>query len=182
MKLSKHPRTSRRIAVKALVGFVLVLTATNLLAQSPSPSPTPTLSASPTPPPPTDWPTTTPYDVAICAFDKALTRAARDKAFRDRLTDSCDSAKQAIAEIGNLKIPCDRKIVFFEMAGSPEKISADQRKILDGIFKSKVNEGIHVFFLPEFKPADVTTEHRYEQYFLGFYDAWKRASAPCKVP
>jgi len=45
------------------------------------------------------------------------------------------------------------------------------------------NEKIHIFFLPPYKPSDTTTVYRYDQYFLGVYDAWQSTSTrPCKVP
>lgn len=185
---------SLRRVMNALAVSVLALIVTSLMAQSPAPSksssppksssssPPPMLSPSPTPSP-APWPTATPYDAGICAFDKALTTAARDRAFRDRLLDSCDSAKQAIAEIGNLKIPCDRMIVFFEVeAGPGKRISDDQRKTLDAIYRGRSNERVHVFFLPPFNPNDTTTVYRYEGYFLGFYDAWKTTNPRCNVP
>ena len=63
------------------------------------------------------WPETAPYNDAIDAFDKALTRAGWDESFRKRLTDSPVSAKAAVAEIGEIDIPDDRVIVFYETQG-----------------------------------------------------------------
>jgi hypothetical protein len=160
----------------------------SLKAQTSTPSPTSTPATTSTPSP-SPWPTSTPYDVAICAFDKALTKAARDQAFRNRLTKSCETAKQAIEEIGNVTIPCDRLLVFFEPEAAPGK-SIDRemlKKIAKDFQKSSGefhNEKIHIFFLPPFNPSDTTTEHRYETYFLLGYDAWKPTSTSvrCKVP
>jgi len=79
--------------VRALVTFAFAMTVPVVITQ---------LSAQSASGPKTEWPTTAPYDTAICAFDKALTKASRDKTFRGRLTKSCESAKDAVSEIGTL--------------------------------------------------------------------------------
>src|SRR5262245_51850470 len=65
------------------------------------------------------WPTAVPYDAAIDAFDAALTKAVRDPAFRARLTKSPDSAKESVEEVGNINIPSDRVIIFYEPQAAP---------------------------------------------------------------
>src|SRR6202011_2702057 len=59
-----------------------------------------------------EWPPKVRYAAAIHALDAALTRAVRDPAFRARLTESTDSAKQAVQECVNINIPNDRVILF----------------------------------------------------------------------
>ena len=66
-----------------------------------------------------EWPKAVPYDAAIHAFDAALTKAVRDPAFRARLTESPDSARQAVEEVGNINILNDRVIVFYEPQAAP---------------------------------------------------------------
>lgn len=123
---------------------------------------------------PAEWPTKAPYDDAICAFDKALTQASRDKEFRQRLTESCDSAKKAVAEIGNIAIPDDRVIIFYE----GEAAEIRKRKVAK--FKgSRSSEKIHVFVLPDWNDKG---PHRYEEYFVGMYEYWLRKNAPCELP
>jgi hypothetical protein len=51
---------------------------------------------------------------AVAAFTEALTRASHDKAFRERLIRSAESARDAVAEVGNLDIPNDKVIMFYE--------------------------------------------------------------------
>jgi len=130
-----------------------------------------------------EWPTKAPYDDAICAFDKALTKASRDKTFRARLTKSCESAKDAVSEIGNINIPDDRIFIFYEAEPGPAKALSKgvQRKICALFGKSRSREKIHVFVLPEWKDND-TAEYRYEEYFIGMYEAWLTSGPRCKVP
>jgi hypothetical protein len=140
-------------------------------------------SSSQTSGPKKEWPTKEPYDDAICAFDKALTKASRDKAFRARLTKSCESAKEAVSEIGNINIPDDRIIIFYEGEAGPVKALSPRKrkeaqKLLGG---STSSEKIHVFVLPTWKDND-TAEYRYEEYFVGMYDAWLAHPPRCKVP
>src|SRR5215831_8003552 len=69
---------------------------------------------------------------AIAAFDMVLTRSAFDRAFRDRLTASPDSAKQALAEEGQIAVPEKIVILFHE---------------------GKYDENYHIFDLPPFNPS-----------------------------
>jgi len=48
------------------------------------------------------------------AFTATLTRSAEDKGFRQQLTASCDSAKKAVSKEGNIDIPDDVVIMFYE--------------------------------------------------------------------
>jgi hypothetical protein len=120
------------------------------------------------------WPETAPYNDAINAFSAALTRGARDEVFRKRLTSSPDSAKAAVAEIGNIDIPDDRVIVFYEpqppKAAAVEKASARKQVAAGG---STSSENIHVFYLPPLNPEDTTTEYKYAEFFMCCYDQWE---------
>lgn len=131
------------------------------------------LAAQPT----AEWPTKAPYDAAIKAFDAALTRAATDDAFRKRLTESSESARKAVAEVGNINIPGDRVIIFYEaepksgvaMATSRQPKGTKDAHIL---WESRSNENIHVFVLPK-KSTDTTKTYKYADYFMCCYDYWR---------
>ena len=131
----------------------------------------------------TEWPIKAPYDDAICAFDKALTKASRDKEFRKRLTKSCESAKEAVSEIGNINIPDDRIIIFYEGEAVDAKAwsKIDHDKIKEALGDSRSSEKIHVFVLPPWKDRD-TAEYRYAEYFVGMYDFWLMSGPPCQLP
>ena len=125
------------------------------------------------------WPETAPYNDAIKAFDAALTRAARDKKFRDRLTASPASAKEAVADIGNIDIPADRVIVFYEpkapkVVGIAQAESNGQGIAAKASSGSTSSENVHVFYLPPLNENDTTTEYKYETYFMCCYDQWLR--------
>jgi hypothetical protein len=93
-------------------------------------------------------------DNAAAAFSQALTEAAHNGAFRKRLTDSTDSAKQAISEIANIDIPQQVVIVFHE---------------------KKYNDDYHVFYLPDFKeakPDEIHETHEYRKHFQAAYHVW----------
>jgi hypothetical protein len=51
---------------------------------------------------------------AKAAFSAALSRAGHDRAFRDRLTASPDSAREAVIEEGKINIPKEIVTVFHE--------------------------------------------------------------------
>jgi hypothetical protein len=126
------------------------------------------------------WPETAPYNAAIHAFDAALTRAAWDLNFRQRLTSSPEAAKAAVAEEGHIKIPANKIIVFYEpQPPKPEtktSASAEQDAYLPASLRSesKSNENIHVFYLPPFNDKDRGKQYRYEDYFMCCYDFWRR--------
>jgi hypothetical protein len=158
--------------ILALCAVISVATTTFTTAKTPAPA---------AKPPKADWPVKEPYDTAICAFDKALTKASRNKSFRARLTQSCDSAKKAVAEVGNINIPADRIIIFYE-GEAVKAVPQDKRKEAHKLLgQSYSNEKIHVFVLPEWKNND-TAEYRYEEYFMGMYDAWLAHPPRCQVP
>jgi len=93
-------------------------------------------------------------DNAREAFSQALTEAAHNGAFRKRLTDSIDSAKQAVSDIANIDIPKGVVIVFHE---------------------GKYNDNYHVFYLPDFeeaKPDDPHETHEYKKHFQAAYHVW----------
>ncbi len=87
---------------------------------------------------------------AVAAFNMALTRSAYDRVFRDRLTASSDSAKQAVSEEGQIAVPNEVVILFHE---------------------DKQNENYHVFDLPDFDPNARTT-HAYKQHLECCYPEW----------
>jgi hypothetical protein len=175
LSINKVRNRRTEVIVSALVTSAFALAVSVAMAQS---------SAEQTSGPKAEWPTTAPYDAAICAFDKALTKASREKTFRERLTKSCESAKDAVKEIGNINIPDDRIIIFYEAEAGPVKpLSQEVRKKAFKLLKagSRSSEKIHVFVLPTWKDND-TAEYRYEQYFVGMYDAWIAHPPRCKVP
>jgi hypothetical protein len=51
---------------------------------------------------------------AVAAFTASLKKSTQDQAFRRQLTASCDSAKKAVSEEGNIDIPDDVVIMFYE--------------------------------------------------------------------
>jgi len=126
---------------------------------------------------PAEWPESAPYNAAINAFDAALTRAGWDSEFRQRLLKSPDSAKKAVAEIGNIKIPANKVIIFYE--AQPAKRDAKSATTESNAYipvelssASKSNENVHVFYLPPFKKDDKTKTYKYEDYFMCCYDLW----------
>jgi hypothetical protein len=84
------------------------------------------------------------------AFTAALTRSAYDQDFRDRLTASPESAKQAVAEEGQIAIPSGVVIIFHE---------------------DNVSETYHIFDLPEFDGNSERT-HTYATHYQCCYPAW----------
>ncbi len=93
-------------------------------------------------------------DNAAAAFTKVLTEAAHNGIFRKRLTDSIDSAKQAVSELANINIPKNVVIVFHE---------------------DKYNDNYHIFYLPDFKeakPDDPHETHEYRKHFQAAYRVW----------
>lgn len=154
-----------RSVVSVIGTFVLALTAPAVMAQS---------SSKAAKPKPTPWPTVAPYDAAITAFDLALTEAARKQSFRNQLLKSSDSARAAVAKIGNMSIPSDRVMIFYEAAPGPANaVPAGARKSAKDLWESRSNENIHVFVLPPLDPNDTTKTYKYEDYFMCCYDAWR---------
>ena len=170
LSISKtRTRPARRIA-SLLIAFAAALAVSPLTAQAPAKQKQA----------PAEWPESAPYDAAIEAFDAALTRAGWDSEFRQRLIKSPDSAKEAIAEVGNIRIPANKVIVFYEAqpakpdttkSASAQESNYTFVQLLTG---SKSNENVHVFCLPPFKKNDKTKKYKYEDYFMCCYDFWKR--------
>jgi hypothetical protein len=162
-------RSARRIA-SVLITFAAALAVSLLIAQARAKQKQA----------PAEWPESAPYDAAIEAFDAALTRAGWDLEFRQRLIKTPDSAKEAVAEAGNIKIPADKVIVFYE--AQPGKPDAGRSAIAQDnaytfvqlLSQSKSNENVHVFCLPPFKKDDKSKMYKYENHFMCCYDAWKR--------
>ncbi len=127
------------------------------------------------------WPVAVPYDAAILAFDATLTKAVRDPAFRSRLTKSPQSAKAAVAEVGNINIPDDRVIIFYEPQSAPganptpapnASAMGMAANTLALNWTSRSNENVHVFVLPP-KDADKSKDYHYEDYMMCCYQAWR---------
>jgi hypothetical protein len=87
---------------------------------------------------------------AVAAFNMTLTRSAYDRVFRDRLTASSDSAKQAVSEEGQIAVPNEVVILFHE---------------------DKQNENYHVFDLPPFD-GNASATHAYKQHLECCYPEW----------
>lgn len=158
-------RLARRTA-SAIITFATALAVSPLTAQSPAKQKA-------------EWPENAPYNAAINAFDAALSRAGWDVEFRRRLLKSADSAKEAVAEIGNIKIPANKVIIFYE--AQPAKPDARRASAESNAYipvelssASRSNENVHVFYLPPFKKDDRTKTYKYEDYFMCCYDVWKR--------
>ena len=89
-------------------------------------------------------------DNAAKAFTAALTRSGYDRKFRERLTESPESAKKAVAEEGDIEIPEKVLIVFHE---------------------KQYDENCMVFYLPPFNETE-RPEHEYQKYFQCCYQLW----------
>ncbi len=148
--------------------FAAVLTVSAIMAQSP---------VAQKKAEPAEWPEKAPYNAAIDAFDAAVTRAGWDEDFRNRLIVSVPSARDAVAEEGNIKVPPSKVIVFYEAQNPGATVNASSKKagtralVFD---PSKTNENIHVFCLPPFNKGDKTKKYTYHECFMGEYDEWLR--------
>jgi hypothetical protein len=160
---SKMRNRAMHVIVCAIATFAVALTVPAVTAQS---------SAKEKRTPPTEWPTTAPYDAAIHAFDLALTEAARKQKFRDRLLLSSDSARDAVAEIGNMHIPKDRVMVFYEGEPNVKAVPENLRKDMKALWESRSSEKVHVFVLPPFDPNNTTKTYKYGDWFMCCYEAW----------
>ena len=162
-------RPARRIA-SVLITFAAALAVSPLIAQAPAKQKQA----------PAEWPESAPYDAAIEAFDAALTRAGWDSEFRERLIKSPDSAKEAVAEAGNIRIPANKVIVFYEAQpakpDTTKSASAQENNytFVQLLSQSKSNENVHIFCLPPLKKNDKAKKYKYEDYFMCCYDLWKR--------
>ncbi len=162
-------RPARRIA-RLLIAFAAALPVSPLAAQAPANQKQA----------PAEWPDSAPYDAAIEAFDAALTRAGWDLEFRQRLIKTPDSAKEAVAEVGNIRIPANKVIVFYEAQpakpDTTKSASAHENNytFVQLLSQSKSNENVHIFCLPPLKKNDKAKKYKYEDYFMCCYDFWKR--------
>jgi hypothetical protein len=140
----------------------------------------------PTPtPPPKPWPTTSPFGDAIDAFTKVLTQAGWDKKLRDEeLTFSCDKARDAVRRIGNIKVPDDVIIFFYEgkviQPPSPtatpiaEPMAMAILKALAMVpIEPRQSEKVHVFVLPPLSPTGQVIPYKYDQYLMCCYQYWR---------
>ena len=173
--MKNHSRNNRSAFRNLVTRCALTIAAliVSLVLVSPTAS-AQTGTASPSPSP---WPEKPPFKPAINAFTKVLTHAARNKAFRKRLTASCDSAKKAVAELANMKIPDNVVIIFYEgeviaptatnaanTSANPQPSDSDD---------SRQNERVHVFVLPPLNESDQTTEYQYRDYLMCCYEYWR---------
>ena len=161
-------RPARTIA-SVFIAFAAALAVSPVIAQAPAKQKQA----------PAEWPESAPYDAAIEAFNAALTRAGWDLEFRQRLIKTPDSAKEAVAEVGNIKIPATKVIVFYEaQPAKPEtkSASAESNNYIAAQLSSvsKSNENVHVFCLPPLKKNDKAKKYKCEDYFMCCYDFWKR--------
>ncbi len=125
-------------------------------------------------PPPAQWPNKPPFNPVIDAFTKVLTRAAREKGFRQRLTASCDSAKHAVAESANMNIPENVTIVFYEGETiSPPLDTITEESADTPNPDSRQNERVHVFVLPPLDENNQTTEYEYRDHLMCCYQYWR---------
>jgi hypothetical protein len=92
---------------------------------------------------------------AVPAFTAALSRSGHDREYRDRLTASLESARQAVSEEGEIDIPEDIVILFHE---------------------NKLNEKYHVFYLPPFDPNQKDVRHESVAHFQGLYNTMRPAA------
>jgi hypothetical protein len=113
-------------------------------------------------------------------FTNALTRSAKDKAFRDDLLKFADqdTVKRRVQEElnkvsggENMVIPPEVVIVFYV---PQERAVTGQRKMSEdvkGFLAEDENRNYHVFYLPDYNPSD-TTEHKYQNYLRCCYRPW----------
>jgi hypothetical protein len=121
------------------------------------------------------WPTHAPYDAAIHAFDSALSRAGWDAAYRKRLIASSESARKAVSDEGNINVPADRVMVFYEPeVPQRQAVALSQTKRRD-FAQSRMSEKVHVFVLPPFN-AKKKVQYRYEDWFMCCYEWWVRST------
>ena len=98
----------------------------------------------------------------VAAFTAALSRSGYDSAFRKRLTDSCESAKQAVIEDGNIAVPDNVVMMFHESAAYKDHFG---------------------FFLPPFNPG-THTPYKYsdEEFYKCCFPAPKAFSVAAIEP
>jgi hypothetical protein len=147
------------------------------------------------PQPEAQWPTGAPHKVAIDAFTKSLTKASRDADFRKKLLDPA-TAKDAVAKEGNVNIPPNVVILFYESeANATPQASPGLSPLANlkaaglnkfALFATNnggatwrdvspatrgVNENYHVFCLPPFN-KDGTQTYEYKDFLVGCYPVW----------
>jgi hypothetical protein len=143
-----------------------------------------------------EWPKGVPHKAAIDAFTKTLTRASRDSDFRQKLLKP-ESAKTAVAQEGNIKIPDEIVIVFYEPekkasstpSWSPQASTTKSLEVgtarMTELFRTDSsgtkwvnvfrdigsNENYHIFCLPPFD-RNGTKTYQYSEYLTGAYPVW----------
>lgn len=140
----------RGIAIGLILGAAAVLTISGLWAQSSKQ--------------PDQWPSLADRPKVVQGFTRALTRSAKDKAFRDDLLKFTDqkTVRNRIQEELN-KVPGAEKMVI-----PPEIVLifyVPQKE--DGA----ENRNYHIFYLPAFNPED-KSEHPYDVHLKCCYFPW----------
>jgi hypothetical protein len=110
---------------------------------------------------------------AKVAFTAALTRSARDPAFRAQLVKDAESAKRAVEEEGKIKLPPAWVIIFYE-AESRAIAESTMPEAVAKFLGSRSNENYHVFYLP---PPD-GKQHEYEEHLMCCYKPWRPPTPP----
>jgi hypothetical protein len=167
---NKIQRTVKISGVAGLIAGAIVLALSGVRAQTPAPA---------------KWPTEVPHKAAMDAFSAALTEAGWNKETRDALKASPDSAKQKVTQLGNIDIPADIFIMFYEP--QTDKQSTTEATLSSSIlkngkygvfrttdgktFKSEFDdntssEKYHIFALPPFNENDKTKKYYYNDGYL----------------
>jgi hypothetical protein len=84
------------------------------------------------------------------------------------LVKSIESARAEVAGIGNLTIPNDKIVMFYE----PESHPADGIKRAGTFSSAASNENYHIFSLPPFNENDRTKKYEYKDYLECCYPVW----------
>lgn len=107
---------------------------------------------------------------AVAAFTAVLTKSATDDCFRKRLTDSAESAKKMVSEVGNIEVPASEFILFFEPEA--EKAGGGMEEFQPQMVpSSRDNHRYHIFWLPPFNPGS-KTQHHFKDHLRCCYPVW----------
>src|SRR5437016_354917 len=138
----------------ALIVLAIALTISVLMAQPASTTTTTTAKR--------DWNSMSIQD-KIDVFNAVLTKSSADAAFRTRLKESTEEAKKAVAEQGNMTIPDDVFIMFYEPSAGRSMKTATK-------FSGEINDKYHVFALP---PVGDGKQHFYKDHLMCCYPPWR---------
>ena len=115
-------------------------------------------------------------------FTKALTRSARDKAYRDALLDftkrdvvrtTVEEELRKIPDCADCKkIPAEIVLIFYEPQPSPTRLTpTEMPKEMKDFLEKWENRNVHVFYLPDFNVNDLTN-HPYDLHIRCCYRPW----------